>query len=88
MQRKIFHVVFTVILLGWLKKNDLFENYGLALPEYMLGSAWFYIPLMLIGIAAGIVVVFVFALVAEYLSQLSESKTINKALAEYQQEKG
>ena len=48
----IFHAVFAVILLAWLKRNGLFEKYGLALPEYKLGRAWFYIPLALIGFAS------------------------------------
>ena len=45
----IFHVAFTLILFRWLKKNRLFEKYGLILPDYKPARAWFYIPLMLIG---------------------------------------
>ena len=39
----IFHIVFYVILLAWLKKNDLFEKYGIVKPEYKLSKAWFLI---------------------------------------------
>ncbi|MCR4692194.1 MAG: CPBP family intramembrane metalloprotease [Lachnospiraceae bacterium] len=48
----VFHVAFTVLLLLWLKKNALFEKYGLMLPEYKPVRAWFYIPLMLIGLSS------------------------------------
>ena len=47
----IFHLIFTVVLLTWLKKNDLFEKYGLIKPRYSLKNAWFFIPLALIGFA-------------------------------------
>ena len=30
---------------------DFFEKYGLVKPEYKLSKAWFYIPLMLIGLS-------------------------------------
>ena len=45
----IFHVVFTIIILAWLKKNSLFEKYGLIKPEYNLSKTWFFIPIMLIA---------------------------------------
>ncbi|MBO4591400.1 MAG: CPBP family intramembrane metalloprotease [Eubacterium sp.] len=45
----IFHLGFTVLLLAWLKKNDLFEKYGLIRPKYKLSEAWFFIPIMLIA---------------------------------------
>jgi len=48
----IFHVAFTVILLAWLKKNELFKKYGLTFPKYKPGRAWFYIPLILIGLSS------------------------------------
>lgn len=48
----IFHVIFTLILIGWMKRNRLFEKYGLVLPEYKIIRAWFYIPLMLIGFSS------------------------------------
>ena len=48
----IFHLTFTVVLLTWLKKNDLFEKYGLIKPRYSLKNAWFFIPLALIGFAS------------------------------------
>lgn len=48
----IFHLIFTVVLLTWLKKNDLFEKYGLIKPRYSLKNAWFFIPLALIGFAS------------------------------------
>ncbi|SNU05177.1 hypothetical protein SAMN06297422_10331 [Lachnospiraceae bacterium] len=48
----IFHIVFSAVLLAWLKKNGLFEKYGLVKPEYKLSKAWFYIPLMLIGLSS------------------------------------
>ncbi|MBP5701019.1 MAG: hypothetical protein J6W85_01070 [Lachnospiraceae bacterium] len=43
---------------------------------------------VVIGIAVGIVVVYVLSLAAEYLFELGVSKSINKALAEYQSENG
>lgn len=48
----IFHLVLTGILLMWLKKSDLFEKYGLVKPEYRLFKAWFFIPLILIGLSS------------------------------------
>ena len=48
----IFHIGFSVILLAWLKKNDLFEKYGLVKPEYKLSKAWFFIPLMIVGLSS------------------------------------
>ena len=47
----ILHIIFSAVLLAWLKKNDLFEKYGLVKPEYKLSKAWFFIPLMLIGLS-------------------------------------
>ena len=48
----IFHIGFSVILLAWLRKNDLFEKYGLLKPEYKLSKAWFFIPLLLVGLSS------------------------------------
>ena len=48
----IFHIFFTIAIVTWLKKNDLFEKYGLHIPEYKLSKAWFYIPLILIGFSS------------------------------------
>ena len=48
----IFHVLFSIVLFVWMKKNGLFEKYGLKLPEYRLSRAWFFIPLMLIGFSS------------------------------------
>ncbi|MBR6401878.1 MAG: CPBP family intramembrane metalloprotease [Eubacterium sp.] len=48
----IFHLLFTGVLLIWLKKHDLFEKYGLVKPEYKLSNAWFFIPLMLMGFSS------------------------------------
>lgn len=48
----IFHLGFTGVLLAWLKKNDLFEKYGLVKPEYKLSKVWFFIPLMLVGLSS------------------------------------
>ena len=48
----IFHLVFTAVILLWLKRNRLFDKYGLKKPEYKLAKAWFYIPLMLIGFSS------------------------------------
>ena len=45
----IFHLIFTAVLLIWLKKNDLFEKYGLIRPEYPLYKAWFFVPLIVIA---------------------------------------
>ena len=47
----IFHIGFTGVLIAWLKKNDLFEKYGLVKPEYKLSKAWFFIPLILVGLS-------------------------------------
>ena len=48
----IFHVVYSVVLFRWMKRNRLFEKYGLILPEYRIIKAWFFIPLMLIGFSS------------------------------------
>ena len=48
----IFHVIYMIILLGWMKRNSLFEKYGLVIPEYRIKRAWCYIPLMLIGFSS------------------------------------
>ena len=48
----IFHIGFSAILLAWIRKNDLFEKYGLVKPEYKLSKAWFFIPLMLVGLSS------------------------------------
>ena len=43
---------------------------------------------VVIGIAVGIVVVFLLSLAIEYLFEFSVAKSINRALAEYQQDNG
>jgi membrane protease YdiL (CAAX protease family) len=48
----IFHLVYVALLFGFIKRNGLFEKYGLFLPKYELKRAWFFIPLMLIGFAS------------------------------------
>lgn len=45
----IFHVAFIAILLIWIKKNDLFEKYGLVFPKYRLSKVWFFIPLIIVA---------------------------------------
>lgn len=45
----IFHIVYTAVLLIWLKKNDLFERYGLVKPKYKLYKAWFFLPLIIVA---------------------------------------
>ena len=42
-----FHLALTVILLLWVRRNDLTEKCGLFLPRYRLSSAWFFLPLIL-----------------------------------------
>ena len=48
----IFHIGFSAILLAWLRKNDLFEKYGIVKPEYNLSKVWFFIPLILVGLSS------------------------------------
>ena len=43
------HIVMTAFLLTWLKKNGLYEKYGLFLPRYRIVTAWFFLPLILIA---------------------------------------
>ena len=45
----VFHVGMTVLILSWLKKNGLFEKYGLFLPRYRIALAWFFLPLALVA---------------------------------------
>ena len=45
----IFHIAFTLLLLLWLKKNDLLKKYGLYSPMYPMHKAWFFIPLIVIA---------------------------------------
>lgn len=45
----IFHVVFSAILLIWIKKKDLIKKYGLVLPKYNLKKVWFFIPLFVVA---------------------------------------
>ena len=52
----IFHVLFTAVIFGWIKRNGLMEKYGLVLPRYSLKYVWYYFPLILIacfGLFAG-----------------------------------
>lgn len=45
----IFHVIFTAVILMWIKKNGLEGKYGLCLPKYKLARAWFFIPLIVVA---------------------------------------
>ena len=45
-----FHIALTVVLLLWVRRNHLTEKYGLFLPRYRLSSAWFFLPLVLVGL--------------------------------------
>lgn len=45
----IFHVVFSTVLLIWIKKNDLIKKYGLILPQYSLKKVWFFVPLIIVA---------------------------------------
>ena len=47
----VFHVGLTVTIMTWLKQNGLYEKYGLFLPRYRLGRAWFFLPLILLAAA-------------------------------------
>lgn len=54
----VFHLAFTVVLLGWIRRQGLARKYGLIRPEYPLKKAWFFWPLILIagfGLLCGIV---------------------------------
>ena len=53
----IFHVLLTVVMIGWIKRNGLKDKYGLVIPGYNLKYVWFYIPLLIVacsGLVAGI----------------------------------
>lgn len=53
----IFHVLLTVVMVGWIKRNGLKDKYGLVIPGYNLKYVWFYIPLFVVacsGLAAGV----------------------------------
>ncbi len=43
-----FHITMSVVLLLWVRRNNLTEKYGLFLPRYRLAQAWFFIPLVLV----------------------------------------
>jgi len=43
-----FHITVSVVLLLWVRRNNLTEKYGLFLPRYRLAQAWFFIPLVLV----------------------------------------
>ena len=47
----VFHLALTILILFWIGKNGLSGKYGLVKPAYGIGRAWFYIPLMLIGLS-------------------------------------
>ena len=47
----LFHAGLTVYALVWLKRNGLYEKYGLFLPRYRLAGAWFFLPLALLAAA-------------------------------------
>ena len=40
-----FHALLAAWMLYWLKKNGLYEKYGLFLPRYRMAEAWFFLPL-------------------------------------------
>ena len=46
----VFHIALSVILILWISRNHLTEKYGLFLPRYRLSSAWFFLPLVLVGL--------------------------------------
>lgn len=48
----IFHLIYTAAIFLWLKRNRLFDKYGLKKPEYPLSKACFFIPLLLIGFSS------------------------------------
>lgn len=39
----------TGILVIWMKKNKLFERYGLCAPQIRAGKLWYYLPLVLLA---------------------------------------
>ena len=43
-----FHITVSVVLLLWVRRNNLTEKYGLFLPRYRLAQAWFFIPLVVV----------------------------------------
>ena len=47
----VFHLALTILMLFWIRKNGLSIKYGLVKPAYGIYRAWFYIPLMLIGLS-------------------------------------
>lgn len=47
----VFHLALTILILFWIGKNGLSGKYGLVKPAYGIGRAWFFIPLMLIGLS-------------------------------------
>ena len=48
----IFHVGFALIILTWLRKNNLFRKYGLIRPEYKSRQALYFIPLFIIAFSS------------------------------------
>ena len=45
----IVHFLMTIIIILWLKKNDLFKEFGLCLPENNLSNVLYYIPLVVLS---------------------------------------
>lgn len=45
----ILHIGMAALILAWLKKNGLYEKYGLFLPRYRIALAWFFLPLALVA---------------------------------------
>ncbi len=45
----IFNIVLTVIIFGFIKKNDLSERYGLCKPDVPASSFLWYIPLLILA---------------------------------------
>lgn len=46
----LVHAGLSIFALMWLKRNGLFEKYGLFLPRYRLSRAWFFLPLAAVGL--------------------------------------
>lgn len=54
-----FHIVLTILILCWIKKNGLEKKYGLIFPKYNLKQTWFFLPLIVVaclGLFGGVTV--------------------------------
>ena len=45
----IFHTVLTVVIIGWLKKNDFLKKYGICKANAPASKFLYYIPLLIIA---------------------------------------